>query len=1116
MQFKKYCLYIFLTFVLLGFAFILYFKDLTFHPIFNIYSGLIIFAIVLLTAFKSYRLYEKNSDKRLMIASAAFFSSAIYEFLHFSYSYEIGAMYYYWIFELLTYISGILVPLFFAYDNIAEDKNKFKFQVIILYSIIMIASIFLQQILAVDSLKFFINNFPVSQLVFTLFFASFLLYFDLRKKLNLVTLSPFVIGLIILASGSFYNLSESMYTSESRFLYSIVFIIARIFVLNGISDIYLSCNYVSLKIKLLISTLLVFTSIYIFIVSYYLFVLQVEISNHFKNLFIMSFILVIITQYFISDKITKPINNLIKKFGPTLSIKDFEAISETSNDETGILTKELNRSFELNKKYEISITESLRNEKLKSSLLKIMRETLEINELKKDIIENIGENLNANRCYILDYDSDKNIFLEIDNEFKSNNELIDIKGTNPEAEISFFTKELKNNNEIVLTDINKYCEGKKQEEHLILGFLNKYQVKSGYIMPFYSKNDFLGALAIHFSNPIEYCSDEQVNLVRFVSQQVGLALYQSKLYQKAKEAALREFLLRKIDAAIRSTLDLKLMKKIVVNEIGTTLKADRCVIYQIDTITDKFLPVDENSEYLSSPDLKSHIGTDLEKEEFRQIKKIFQYDKKEFIVPDVDNPPSEYEKSMIEKLKEYDAKANYILPITYDNKVLGLLYINYAKQATYISDDQLKFFRALADQVGIAMHHSNIYCKMKNTAKRETLLRDVIETIRSEIDIENVLIKICDKVAKAFNAERVTLVQIPELNDYTKYIIRHEYTAREDIKKVSDLNEKQAVPFWANQLFENQDVLAINNILESDTPKEFKELYKFLEVKSIMGSSIKSDGDKWGILVISSIDKYKYWTEEEKALLNVISYQVFMAIKQAELFKTVKEKAEIEETRKIFLATLIHDLRSPLIAIQKALEYILSRKGSTLLSDFLEYLNDIYSTNIDLLSIINDILTIHHIESGKFKLDKERHSITELIEDTVKTVKYLAVETEKKLEIDIADNIPDVIVDKGKIKRVITNLISNAIKHNPKGTIIKVCAELSDNNVKFSIKDNGKGIPDSEKSKIFQRFPTEKRILGTGLGLYLSKEIVEAHDGTIGFNSEEGKGTEFYFYIPIL
>ena len=96
-----------------------------------------------------------------------------------------------------------------------------------------------------------------------------------------------------------------------------------------------------------------------------------------------------------------------------------------------------------------------------------------------------------------------------------------------------------------------------------------------------------------------------------------------------------------------------------------------------------------------------------------------------------------------------------------------------------------------------------------------------------------------------------------------------------------------------------------------------------------------------------------------------------------------------------------------------------------------------------------------------------------------------------------------------------SNLLSNAVKHNKKGTEISVSAKQVDNSIEISVHDNGKGIPEDERPKIFQQYPSSKRKIATGLGLYIVKQIIDLHNGKIWFETEEGEGTTFYFTLPV-
>ena len=172
-----------------------------------------------------------------------------------------------------------------------------------------------------------------------------------------------------------------------------------------------------------------------------------------------------------------------------------------------------------------------------------------------------------------------------------------------------------------------------------------------------------------------------------------------------------------------------------------------------------------------------------------------------------------------------------------------------------------------------------------------------------------------------------------------------------------------------------------------------------------------------------------------------------------------------------------------------------------------EYLNGIYDTNDDLLRIINNLLEIYQYESGKSELKLEENNLKDMINSVVRTLKPLAEDQKSDISVNIEENLPSVMVDRSEIQRVLSNLISNAIKYNKKGTNIGISVLKTDNEVQVSVSDNGRGIPDAEKPNIFQKYPVVKSGMGSGLGLFLSKQIIQAHGRRIWFESELGKGT---------
>lgn len=341
------------------------------------------------------------------------------------------------------------------------------------------------------------------------------------------------------------------------------------------------------------------------------------------------------------------------------------------------------------------------------------------------------------------------------------------------------------------------------------------------------------------------------------------------------------------------------------------------------------------------------------------------------------------------------------------------------------------------------------------------------------------------------------------------------------LKDLSEYNDKMATKEY-NQSIEQAKIsyfIVFGSILFSlIIAVSFALLMSKSMLKSIRNLVEKMEQVALGNLDIEPIDvKYKDEIGRLSKSFNIMTDNLRRIILKE---KTAREredflKHELEEQRSSFLSSLTHDLRSPLLAEQKAIEAILSKTIGESLDDFSEYLEEMYKTNDSLLRIVNNMLVSDYYESGKIELELEEKNIKDIISNAVKSIKPLIEENQSEIFIDIQSDLPFVNVNSDEITRVIINLVSNALKHNIKGVNIKISAKKIENGVQISISDNGKGIPDDEKPNIFEKYPTGKSKIGSGLGLYLSKQIINAHNGRIWFDTEKEKGTTFHFVLPI-
>jgi len=282
--------------------------------------------------------------------------------------------------------------------------------------------------------------------------------------------------------------------------------------------------------------------------------------------------------------------------------------------------------------------------------------------------------------------------------------------------------------------------------------------------------------------------------------------------------------------------------------------------------------------------------------------------------------------------------------------------------------------------------------------------------------------------------------------------------------------------------------------------------------------------------------------EEEKKGLNVAEYEDvtswldFMRITRLQDLNVVLEKKVTERTEELqrsnialekanrlkseFLATMSHELRTPLNAIIGFAEVLRDEIAGTLAVEQKEYVEDIHSSGQHLLNMINSILDLSKIEAGKLGLQYEEFPIKDAVNEVLNTIVGFSDKKGIHIHTNIEGDIPFISADKVKFKQIMFNLLSNAVKFTPENGRITINAKLTNQHIQVAVTDTGIGIKSEDMDKIFEAFRQldasyARRYEGTGLGLTLTKRLVELHGGEIWVKSEYGKGSTFTFTLPL-
>jgi signal transduction histidine kinase len=266
------------------------------------------------------------------------------------------------------------------------------------------------------------------------------------------------------------------------------------------------------------------------------------------------------------------------------------------------------------------------------------------------------------------------------------------------------------------------------------------------------------------------------------------------------------------------------------------------------------------------------------------------------------------------------------------------------------------------------------------------------------------------------------------------------------------------------------------------------------------------------LLVVEAIDKFDLVRNNQQLTENIS--------KRNEELEALSVKLQQRyDAQRQFTSTVSHELRTPLASIKSSID-ILNTEAPGKLSDDQKMFIKRVKANIDRLArLINDVLDLSKLEAGKMVMNLVPIRPLVQVKDILEMNAPVVAEKGLKLEMEVADDLPEIMADKDRLTQVFSNLINNALKFTQEGKITLVASCEDKVNMMFCVRDTGVGIKEDDLSKLFQKFQqvgaSAQQVAGTGLGLAICREIIAAHGGRIWVESEVGKGSSFFFTIPV-
>jgi signal transduction histidine kinase len=459
--------------------------------------------------------------------------------------------------------------------------------------------------------------------------------------------------------------------------------------------------------------------------------------------------------------------------------------------------------------------------------------------------------------------------------------------------------------------------------------------------------------------------------------------------------------------------------------------------------------------------------------------------------------------------------------------IAGVLisFLNEALHRSRVRAETSERLRLAENTARLSATEQDLTLALNAVTKRSqhlAVLNTIGATVSQSLDLSGIVKQAVDKIAETLAFDAVWIYQLDPRRRMLRMIAYHGLS-EETAKSMAERSIDQGI---SAPVLKTGTRLVFEDLQHDERYRELSRAgtVASLGFKAAAAFPIRTKDKIIGALHVTSLTK-RYFALEELQLLESIAQQIGAALENATLFaelREAKESAELSDRAKSdFLANMSHELRTPLNAIIGFSEMLVDEKAGPVNPDQREFINDILKSGRHLLTLISDVLDLARVASGKLELKPQSFSLREAIVETCNIVKPMA--DEKKVAINVDMRIDNDIVDLDplRFKQVLYNLLSNAIKYNYDNGHVNVAVSVSEQNqIRLQVKDTGIGIKEEDLPRIFQDFVqldigSAKVQPGTGLGLALTKKILEEQKGSITAESEVGQGSTFTVVLPL-
>ena len=465
------------------------------------------------------------------------------------------------------------------------------------------------------------------------------------------------------------------------------------------------------------------------------------------------------------------------------------------------------------------------------------------------------------------------------------------------------------------------------------------------------------------------------------------------------------------------------------------------------------------------------------------------------------------------------------VPLLRGTEPVGAIAVGWAEPGPILPRHE-ELLKTFADQAVIAIENVRLFNETKEALERQTATADILKVISSSpTDTQPVFDAIVQSAAKLFEPCNSGIV----MRDGDRVHVRAMTGPRISQAQIEQVQGIFPLPFDPAKVLVARAIAErrVIEVLDTDAaglPELVRKTGQAGGYRSLTMVPLEREGVGVGAIVLTHPAPGFKLTDKQLRLVQTFADQAVIAIENVRLFREIQEKsAQLEVANKHkseFLANMSHELRTPLNAIIGFSEVLSERMFGEVNEKQAEYLKDIHESGRHLLSLINDILDLSKIEAGRMELELSSFHLPTAVSNAMTLVRERAQRHGIRLGLEMDPRLGEFQADERKVKQILLNLLSNAVKFTPDGGRVDVTAKTMNGKIEIAVRDTGIGIAPEDHAAVFEEFKQvgrdyTRKAEGTGLGLALTRRLVELHGGEISLESAPGKGSTFTVKLPL-